>query len=653
MDIILVSMPFADVQRPSIALGLLQASLETAGIQSEVVYANFGFAETIGLVAYQAVQSTPADHLLGEWCFAGHLFSQTSSKDEEYLNLMLDVRCQGFPADLGRRKDLMRWIRAQSGAYVDRLAQEIVARAPRIVGCSSVFQQHCASVALFKRIRELDPRIVLVMGGANCEAEMGRETLRVFPWVDCVVSGEADAIFPELCRSLLRYGRAVKATTLPHGVTSQADLRNVLQIVSAEGSPLSRPVPADMDAIPAPNYDHYFQTLEASTLSNLLRPWLLAESSRGCWWGERSHCTFCGLNGTGMAYRSKSAERVLAEIAELSGRYGVNSIQFVDNILDMSYFKTVLAKLAAGGEKYSLFYETKANLKREHVRLLADAGVRWIQPGIESLDDNVLRLIGKGTSALMNIQVLKWLREFDVDAAWNMLSGVPGESDQWYAEMAQWLPMVFHLQPPSGVNRLRYDRFSPYQTRPRDFGLEIEPSRAYGYVYDLPRESLARLAYYFEDSGQAAHIHRGLQQQPGQKKLQEVVQQWNDIWRISRPVLQVFDDGRRLHMVDTRPCAYQTRWTTEGLEAEIYRLCDCAQTPASLAKEISTRRGTTVRLQEIEAGIDKLCRSRIVLRLNNKVLGIAAGTKDLSSLPAYSSRPENVQETIRFTSATM
>jgi hypothetical protein len=97
-------------------------------------------------------------------------------------------------------------------------------------------------------------------------------------------------------------------------------------------------------------------------------------------------------------------------------------------------------------------------------------------------------------------------------------------------------------------------------------------------------------------------------------------------------------------IVDTRPCAYQTRWTTEGLETEIYRLCDCAQTPASLVKEISTRRGTTVRMQEIEAGIDTLCRSRIVLRLNNKVLGIAAGTKDLSSLPAYSSRPENVQE---------
>ena len=87
MDVVLVSMPFAEVQRPSIALGLLHASLANTGIHSEVVYANFGLAERIGLVAYQAMQSAPTDHLLGEWCFAGYLFPIDEAKDEEYLDL--------------------------------------------------------------------------------------------------------------------------------------------------------------------------------------------------------------------------------------------------------------------------------------------------------------------------------------------------------------------------------------------------------------------------------------------------------------------------------------------------------------------------------------------------------------------------------------
>ena len=622
MDIILVCMPFAEVQRPSIALGLLRATLADTSIRSEVVYGNFGFAETIGLVSYQAMQATPTDHLLGEWCFAGSLFPDVAGQDEEYLNLVLEVRCHGFPADLEQRKDLMRWVRAKSAAYVDHLAEVVVERRPRIVGCSSVFQQHCASLALLKRIREMSPQTVLLMGGANCEGEMGLETLRAFSWVDCVVSGEADAMFADLCRVLLEHGRALDAVTLPYGTISQAHLRNVFPVVSPDGMQPPRPVIRDMDALPTPDYDHYFETLRASTLSHLIKPGLLAESSRGCWWGEKSHCTFCGLNGTGMQYRSKSAERVLAELSELSRRYGVRSFQFVDNILDMSYFKTMLPKLASAGDRYSLFYETKANLKREQVALLADAGVRWIQPGIESLDDNVLRLIGKGNSALINLQLLKWSSEFGIHVAWNILSGIPGESDSWYAEMAKWLPAIFHLQPPSGVNRIRYDRFSPYHTRPQDFSLTLEPSRAYAYVYPLSKEALMRLAYSFEDSGKREHIHRGLQDQPGQQKLQEVVRQWNDIWHSSRPVLRVYDEGQRLQIVDTRPCAHQRSWTVGALEAEVYRLCDSAHTPAALLQQLSTRRGTEVAMQEAAPAIETLCHAKVLLPLNGKLLGL-------------------------------
>lgn len=514
------------------------------------------------------------------------------------------------------------------------MVQVTVARGPRIVGCSSVFQQHCASLALLKRIRELRPSIVLLMGGANCEGEMGLETLRAFPWLDCVVSGEADAIFAGLCRVLLEHGRAAPATALPHGAISQTHLRSPFPVVPP------RPVIRDMDGLPVPDYDHYFETLRASALSSLIRPGLLAESSRGCWWGEKSHCTFCGLNGAGMQHRSKSPDRVLAELSELSARYNNRSIQFVDNILDMSYFRTVLPKLAAAPEKYHLFYEIKANLKREQIALLAEAGVRWVQPGIESLDDNVLRLIGKGNSTMMNVQLLKWSRAFGIHAAWNMLSGIPGESDDWYAEMAAWLPAIFHLQPPSGVNRVRYDRFSPYHMRPADFALALEPSRAYRYVYPLPNESLMRLAYSFEDSGRSRHVHRGMQDQPGQRELERVVREWNDLWRSSPPDLRVRDEGSQLRFFDTRPCAVQTSWTAEGLEADIYRLCDSAQTPAALLKQLCGTRGSEISIQDAEPAIEALCHAKVLLRRNGKLLGLAVNASDASPLPDSALLPD-------------
>ena len=606
-------MPFAEVQRPSIALGLLQASLANTDIQSEVVYSNFGLAERIGLVAYQAMQMAPTDHLLGEWCFAGYLFPTDEVRDEEYLNLVLEVRCSCFPAELEERKSQMRWVRGQSLAYVNWLADVIVAKKPKIVGCSSVFQQHCASLALLKRIRELRPETVLLMGGANCEGEMGMQTLQSFPWVDCIVSGEADALFPDLCKVLLEHGRDVDPALLPDGAVSQAHLRNPLRVMSQQ---LPRSLIHDLDSLPLPDYRHYFQALNASTLTNMINPGLLAESSRGCWWGEKFHCTFCGLNGVGMQYRKKSAERVLDELSELRRLYGIGNIQFVDNILDMSFFKTVLPKLASAEEKFALFYETKANLKREQVELLAQAGVRWIQPGIESLDDRALALLAKGNSTLINLQLLKWCSELGIDVSWNLLSGIPGDSDEWYANMAQWLPAIFHLQPPTGVSRVRYDRFSPYQMRPRDFDLALEPSRTYRYVYPLANESLMRLAYSFEDVKRPQHMHRAMSDDAGQQQLREVVMQWNDIWRSAKPVLHVYDEGDALRVIDTRPCAIQSNWKLTGLAAQVYRLCDSAQTMATLKSHLP---------EDLTAPIDTLLKNKLMLALNDKLLAI--GTK--------------------------
>jgi magnesium-protoporphyrin IX monomethyl ester (oxidative) cyclase len=623
-------MPFAEVHRPSLALSLLKSALTRADIESEVIYGNFHFAETIGLVAYQAMQSAPTDHLIGEWCFADLLFPEGPKKDEEYLSLVLEVRCQGFPAELEQRIDLMRWVRAQAADHIDWLARQIVARNPRIVGCSSVFQQHCASLALLKQIRHLNPDTVLIMGGANCEGEMGQETVKNFPWVDCVVSGEADEMFAELCRVLLDRGHAAEPSQLPHGAIPQGRSCNVLPIMSETTCPAPRLVVHDLDALPVPDYHDYFLALMKSTLSELVQPELLAESSRGCWWGEKSHCTFCGLNGSGMKHRSKSPTRVLSEISELTEVYGDHHIQFVDNILDMSYFKTVLPRLAALDEKFSIFYETKANLKREEVRLLAEAGVRWIQPGIESMDDNLLRLIGKGCSTLINLQLLKWAGEFGIHADWNLLCGIPGEVDDWYAEMAKWLPAIFHLQPPSGVNRVRFDRFSPYHMRPHEFGLTLQPTRAYAYVYPLPEEALMRLACSFEEKANHRHVHRAMHTEPGQRQLQEVVQEWNQLWHTSRPVLWVDDDGTRMRFVDTRSIARQQSWTAGELEAEVYRACDYARSPAAVIQHISMTQEADASVEDIQSAIHTLCEAKLLLSINGKLISVGVAVPNKS-----------------------
>ncbi len=59
-----------------------------------------------------------------------------------------------------------------------------------------------------------------------------------------------------------------------------------------------------------------------------------------------------------------------------------------------------------------------------------------------------------------------------------------------------------------------------------------------------------RPAYSLSKAG-----NRGMHQQPGRQELQEVVPHWNQIWNTARPVLRVYREGRRLRIVDTRPCS--------------------------------------------------------------------------------------------------
>ena len=148
-----------------------------------------------------------------------------------------------------------------------------------------------------------------------------------------------------------------------------------------------------MDEIPMPTYDDYFARLVESPLRAELWPEvaILFESSRGCWWGAKAHCTFCGLNGNSMMFRSKSAARVAAEIVELAARYKVLDFVAVDDIIDLGHVRDLLPLLASQEIDLTLFYETKANLTKNQLWAFKRAGVTAIQPGIESLSTPILR----------------------------------------------------------------------------------------------------------------------------------------------------------------------------------------------------------------------------------------------------------------------
>ena len=113
-------------------------------------------------------------------------------------------------------------------------------------------------------------------------------------------------------------------------------------------------------------------------------------------------------------------------------RYGVRHFQAVDNIISHDYFRSLLPILKERALGVTFFYEIKSNLRRDQVQLLREAGVLAVQPGIESLSTHVLALMKKGVTGIQNMALLKWCREYGIEAAWNLLYGFPGETGEDY-----------------------------------------------------------------------------------------------------------------------------------------------------------------------------------------------------------------------------
>jgi ribosomal peptide maturation radical SAM protein 1 len=406
-----------------------------------------------------------------------------------------------------------------------------------VVGFTSTFQQNTASLALARSLKEHFPGVTILFGGANLDGEMGPELVRAFPWIDFAVSGEADLAFPAFL-SALREGQG------------PAHVRGLLSPERPDAPPAE--MTADLQSLPTPRYDEYFERAErlgvlpSAERSSVIVPF---EASRGCWWGQKHHCTFCGLNGMNMKFRQKSAERVLDELAELSRRHGVFRFNAVDNIMPMDFLNDFAPVLNREERHYEIFFELKANLSRTQIKALRDGGVSWAQPGIESLSTHSLRLMRKGIRAIQNVNFLRWARYYETDAVWNLIWGFPGETVQDIAWQTQLIPKLVHLQPPEGVSRIVLDRFSPnYFDRERFPVRSLEPELSLSYVYP-DRVNLRRLAYTFD--------HEFADELPASayQPLRQAAELWQDAWdddfqptltfRSSPGVLIIQDQRRR------------------------------------------------------------------------------------------------------------
>jgi ribosomal peptide maturation radical SAM protein 1 len=378
----------------------------------------------------------------------------------------------------------------------------------------------------------------------------------------------------------------------------------------------------NLDVLPEPDYREFFSTAREINMPATVQGKTVSvpfETARGCWWGAKHHCTFCGLNGLGMAFRSKSPARALRGIDELAERYAIYQLVAVDNILDLRYIQGVFERLAHRRRDYTFFYETKANLSHEQLKQLASVGVRHLQPGIESLNTNVLKLMRKGTTGIHNVRLLKWGRYYGISMHWNVLLGFPGERIEDYDQQFATMRLIPHLQPPESIGRIWLERFSPHYTERADLGItNVRPEPAYAHVYPNVLD-LDRIAYFF------AYDAAEIVPMSTHKEMTDYIENWQQAWKSAAPPFLVYQRGAgRLTITDGRQSGSPRIFSFGELGALVYECCTpTARGVAQIVHSLREAPGLEVDQAAVQGVLDEFKSHGLMLEENRHYLSLA------------------------------
>lgn len=457
-DVLLVSLPWAPLDEPSLGLGILSSTLNKAGIHCQVKHLNIQLLRYLKWSTYTGIAG---DYGLNDYLFTGRMDPHAPTEHQTraiaswaQVNASREKTEYRPPEDEEQVKTYVKTLRdVISIDYLAECVDEIIASRASVIGFSCMYDQTISSLALARLIKDCDPSVFVIFGGYAVSSPTGERLMDSFDCIDAICYGEGEA----------------KIVDLVSGAQDRTSLASIDGISYRDpdgkihhNQPSSSWI--DLNNSPAPDYSDFF-----NDLTNLKKrdgitihvDTLPVESSRGCWWGQKSHCVFCGIHKKDLEYRYKRPEIVMRMLDDLSEKHHITHFRFSDYILPNQYFKTLLPQLKQHPKSYSLHWEIKANLSLDKIRLLQQAGVSDLQPGIESFATPLLKKMAKGVTGIQNVYTVKMLTQHRINVHYNILYGFPDETSMDHIDHCNLIPRLHHLKPPTTFEKISTTRFSP------------------------------------------------------------------------------------------------------------------------------------------------------------------------------------------------
>lgn len=299
------------------------------------------------------------------------------------------------------------------GFSVDLLLDFIIKTKPALIGFTALTVDIFVAAGIAKAIKQEVPEAKICVGGVHVTA-MPLETLKEFSVFDFVVCGEAE----EILIPMLNY------------LDDRRALSCICGVVTHEKQKFQTKRIKDLDDSPFPAWEEFDLSKYPGTYPHRTKSELPILVGRGCPY----QCVFC-CRSLGSRVRQRSVLSVINEIERNVKNFNCQSIAFLDEtfLINMTWFHEFLDILMKRGLNKRITWSCSTRVDNMSLGLLKKmktAGCYYVFFGMESADDQTLRVIKKNITVEQIKNAVKHTKQVGILPVGAFIIGLPGDTEE-------------------------------------------------------------------------------------------------------------------------------------------------------------------------------------------------------------------------------
>lgn len=309
-----------------------------------------------------------------------------------------------------------------------------------IVGFSTVCTKYPRTILLAKRIKQMNPRCIIIFGGPQASITYS-ETLLRYSFVDIILRGEAELGWTTLIGQI-QCG-ALNWNDIPGAAWN--DNGNIRE------TPCTAPE-QNLDLLPIPLYERYPRIANS--------PFSMIEVGRGCPY----NCTFCCTNTYfSRQARMKSPERIVKEMNRIHNLYGVSNFDFVHDMFtyNSQTVMSVCSELRKTGYTWGCSSRTDT-LTDELLDCMGNSGCKGFYFGIETGSPRMQKVLNKNLDINRAVDTIRTVKRKGFRATVSIIFGFPQETRD---DIRDSILMVLEMMN-TGVDTIQIPVWSPLSNTP-------------------------------------------------------------------------------------------------------------------------------------------------------------------------------------------